>query len=65
MISGSIVCGTSGLVVGDVGAGGDEQVASRAAPVDRDHRVERAVGDRHRIAVQLRDIDLEPFDIAG
>ena len=42
-----------GLVVGNVRAGGDQQVARRAAPVDRDHRVEGTVGDRNRVAVQL------------
>ena len=34
-----------------------------AAELDRDHRVERAVRDRDRIAVEARQVELEPFHL--
>ena len=46
--------------VGDVRPGGRQSVTGGAAVVDRDHRVERAVGDRHREPVEAGEIELEP-----
>jgi hypothetical protein len=51
------------LAVGHRGARLDQAVARLAAELHRDHRVVRAVADRHRQPVGLAEVELEALDL--
>ena len=60
---GSIVCGTGVSRHSSSAPAAADALDRGAAELDRDHRVERAVGDRDRIAVETRQVELEALHL--